>query len=57
VAHSETLSKALHDLKGLIAKEQDPQNLRELVAEINKLLDMIEMQVARLEGQDPPLAN
>jgi hypothetical protein len=57
MAHSEHLSKALHDLKGLIAKERDPQNLRELVAEINTLLDMIEMQLARLEGQDPPLAN
>lgn len=57
MAHSESLSKALRDLKDLIAKEQDPHNLRELVAEINTLLDMIEMQVARLEGQDPPLAN
>ena len=57
MAHSEPLSKALRDLKRLIAKERDPQNLRELVAEINTLLDMIEMQLARLEGQEPPLAN
>jgi hypothetical protein len=57
MAHSELLSKALRDLKDLIAKERDPQNLRELVAEINTLLDMIEMQVARLESPDPPLAN
>lgn len=57
MAHSEPLSKALRDLKDLIARERDPHNLRELVAEINTLLDMIEMQVARLEGQTPPLAN
>ena len=57
MAHSEPLSKALRDLKDLIAKERDPQNLRKLVTAINTLLDMIEMQVARLEGQDRPSAN
>lgn len=53
----ELLSKSLHGLKELIAKEQNPHNLRELVAEINSLLDLIEIQVARIEGQKPPAAN
>lgn len=53
----ELVSKSLHDLKELIAKEQNPHNLRELVAEINSLLDLIEIQVARIEGQKPPAPN
>lgn len=53
----EFVSKSLHDLKELIAKEQNPHNLRELVAEINSLLDLIEIQVARIEGQKPPAPN
>jgi len=53
----ELVSKSLHDLKEMIAKEQNPHNLRELVAEINSLLDLIEIQVARIEGQKPPAAN
>jgi hypothetical protein len=53
----ELVSKYLHDLKELIAKEQNPHNLRELVAEINSLLDLIELQVAKIEGQKPPAAN
>ena len=53
----ELVSKSLHDLKELIAKEQNPNNLRELVSEINSLLDLIEIQVARIEGQKPPAAN
>ena len=53
----ELVSKCLHDLKKLIAKEQNPHNLRELVAEINLLLDLIEIQVARIEGQKPPAAD
>jgi hypothetical protein len=57
MSNRELLSKSLHDLKELIAKEQNPHNLRELVAEINSLLDLIELQVARIEGEKPPAAN
>jgi hypothetical protein len=57
MSNRELVSKSLHDLKELIAKEQNPHNLRELVAEINSLLDLIEIQVARIEGQKPPAAD
>jgi hypothetical protein len=57
MSNRELVSKSLHDLKELIAKEQNPHNLRELVAEINSLLDLIELQVARIEGEKPPAAN
>jgi hypothetical protein len=53
----ELVSKSLADLKELVGKEQNPHNLRELVAEINSLLDLIEIQVARIEGQKHPPAN
>jgi hypothetical protein len=57
MSNRELVSKSLQDLKELIAKEQNPHNLRELVAEINSLLDLIELQVARIEGEKPPAAN
>jgi hypothetical protein len=57
MSNRELVSKSLHDLKELIAKEHNPHNLRELVAEINSLLDLIELQVARIEGEKPPAAN
>jgi hypothetical protein len=57
MSNRELVSKSLHDLKELIAKKQNPHNLRELVAEINSLLDLIELQVARIEGEKPPAAN
>jgi hypothetical protein len=47
-------SRALHDLREQIAKENDPEKLRELVIAINVLLNMIEEQVAKIEGQQPP---
>ena len=37
-----------------IARENDPERLRELVLNINVLLNMIEDQVARLEGRKFP---
>jgi hypothetical protein len=57
MSNRELVPKSLHDLKELIAKEQNPHNLRELVAEINSLLDLIEIQVARIEGEKHPAAN
>lgn len=45
---------ALRDLREQIAKESDPERLRELVMNINALLNLIEDQVAKLEGKQPP---
>jgi hypothetical protein len=50
-------SEALHDLREQIARENDPERLRGLVININTLLNLIEDQVAKLEGQPPPLRN
>jgi hypothetical protein len=47
-------SNALRDLREQIAKENDPEKLRELVLAINVLLNMIEEQVAKIAGQRPP---
>jgi hypothetical protein len=47
-------SAALHDLREQIYRENDPERLRELVLNINVLLNMIEDQVARLEGRQFP---
>lgn len=41
--------RALGDLKEQIAKEKDAGRLRELVIEINALLDLIETQLSRIE--------
>jgi hypothetical protein len=47
-------SRALRDLREQIAREDDPENLRELVMNINVVLNLIEEQVAKLEGRQPP---
>ena len=49
------VSKTLRELGEQVAQEQDPKKLRDLVIEINSLLDIIEEQVAKLE--DPPPAS
>ena len=41
--------RALGDLKEQIAKEKDAGRLRELVIQINALLDLIEAQLTRIE--------
>ena len=51
----EVVSKSLRELAREIAEADDPAKLRQLVVEINKLLDAIEDQAARLEGRNPPL--
>jgi hypothetical protein len=48
------MSGALRELRELAAKEQDPAKLRELVVEINCLLDVIEIQLAKVEGGGKP---
>jgi hypothetical protein len=46
---NDTVSRALHELKQQVAKEQDPEGLRALVKEIDAILDAIEKQAAKLE--------
>jgi hypothetical protein len=47
-------SRALRDLMEQIVREDDPENLRQLVMNINVLLNLIEEQLAMLEGRQPP---
>ncbi|MCU1304487.1 MAG: hypothetical protein JWQ87_4771 [Candidatus Sulfotelmatobacter sp.] len=46
-------SGALRDLREQIARESDLESLRQLVMNINALLNLIEDQVAKLEGKQP----
>jgi hypothetical protein len=55
-------SKALRDLREQVTNEGDPEKLRELVIEIDGLLNLIEEQVAglradRLAQTEPRLKN
>jgi hypothetical protein len=45
----EVAQTALQSLKEQIETEKNPQDLRELVLQINVLLDLIEKQVEKLE--------
>ena len=52
MAHLDKLVyRAFGDLKEQIAKENDAGRLRELVIQINALLDLIDAQLARIERQ------
>lgn len=46
---------ALRELTESAAKEHDPEQLREFVHAINRLLDVVERQLAKLEGRSGPL--
>ena len=46
------INRALGDLKAQIVKEKDTGRLRDLVIEINALLDMVEAQMAKPGGAD-----
>jgi hypothetical protein len=48
---NEAMSRALRELAQLAAKEQDPQNLRQLVLRVNDLLDVIERRLAELKPE------
>jgi len=50
----EITSKALALLKEQITSENDSLALRELVVEINSLLDLIEQQLLIIEAQQSP---
>ena len=45
----DAMSRLLRELTERIVKEQDPEKLRELVFGINRLLDAIETQLAKIE--------
>lgn len=49
--HDEVALKALRQLRERVAQEHDPKQLCELVIEINILLGVIEVQVAKIEDR------
>jgi len=46
---NENISKALEYLRRDIAAQQDAEHLRELVVEINLILDLVEQQLSDIE--------
>ncbi len=50
---NESMSRAVQTLSQLVSGEDDTEQLRDLVLEINALLNDIERQKDRLEGRDP----
>jgi hypothetical protein len=50
---SQEVCRALREVKEYAIAERDPKKLRDLVVEINGLLDVIEMQAAKLEDRKP----
>jgi len=51
------MSGAWRKLRELAAKEQDTAKLRELVVEINCLLNVIEIQLAKVVGGGKPTSH
>lgn len=51
------ISRLLRELTELVAKEHDPEKLRELVVGMNRVLDAIEEQIATLEGDNDSSVN
>jgi len=50
----DAISRFLRELTKRIAKERDPEKLRELVVGINLLLDAIEAALAKIEEYSEP---
>ena len=50
----DALSSAWRELREQAAREKDPETLRELVVQVNLLLDVIEARVAKLVGGARP---
>jgi hypothetical protein len=53
MSREDVVSRDLRELKEYAMAERDPKKLRDLVVEINNVLDVIEMQAAKLEGRKP----
>ncbi len=54
MAPQDSMSDALRQLKRLASKEQNPDRLGELVAQIKELLNIIEERLAELQAREPP---
>jgi hypothetical protein len=50
---NDSLSLALQALRDHVLRERDPRTLRELVVQIDSLLDVIEARVKELAENDP----
>jgi hypothetical protein len=57
LSQDNAMSGAWCKLRELAAKEQDTAKLRELVVEINCLLNVIEIQLAKVEGGGKPTSH
>jgi len=57
MSNPEITARALALLKQQIASENDSLALRELVIEINGVLDLIEQQLANIQAHEPPPTN
>ena len=57
MSNPEITARALALLKQQIATENDSLALRELVIEINGVLDLIEQQLANIQAHEPPPTN
>jgi hypothetical protein len=53
--HQDSMFEALRELKRQAGKEREPERLRELVAQMNELLDIIEARLAEIDSRKPPL--
>jgi hypothetical protein len=53
--NQDSMFEALRELKRQAGKEREPDRLRELVAQMNELLDIIETRLAEIDGRKPPL--
>ena len=50
------MSRALGELIEQATKEEDPDNLRQLILGLNSVLEVIEKRIAELEpGDNPPI--
>jgi len=57
MSNPEITARALALLKQQIASANDSLALRELVIEINGVLDLIEQQLANIQAHEPPPTN
>jgi len=57
LSQDNAVSGAWRKLRELAAKEQDTAKLREIVVEINCLLNVIEIQLAKVEGGGKPTSH
>jgi hypothetical protein len=54
MALDEVTTRLLRELMERVSTEHAPENLQELVLAVNRLLDAIEAQIAKIEGPNDP---